>query len=237
MNLEEVLLDEELSGFLGYAPFDKQAELMGVINALPATQKRAAISHLMKPKAAAAVGTSATPRDEAMKRLGALPAEIRKALAEKRLQLADSIYYVVKAAGGQTEIRMFTNDQTKVPGISNISKQQLEKDNFFLCTGLILLAGVDADPKLAAFDTIPKQVANGDFEFKNGGHYLLPKDTSCQLFDTAQRTDIDNGLLRLHNPKWIEPQADIDFNVRFSGALAVNTNLKLLLVGASVIPY
>jgi hypothetical protein len=235
MNLEEILYDEDRMGML-YANPEAASNLLGAIQQLPAAQKHAAMVKFLSPKNVG--GDALTARDEAMKRIGALPAEIRNGLANKRLQLVDARYYVVKdVANGSTTVRMLASTDDKGPGVGNIAKQQLDKDFFFLCTGIILLSGVAADPMNCAFDTIEKGIANGDFTFRANGKYLMPKDQSCSVFDTSNRTDIENGLFKFANPKWIEPQVDIDFDIRFSQALTNDTNIRLVLVGATVMPY
>lgn len=236
MNLEEILMDDDVLSAMGYAPLTQQEALLGAIAKLPAAQKQAAMVKFLKPKATNQTNLSA--RGEAMIRLGALPAEIRQGLATKRLQMADTRFYVVKPAGAATTLRMIAPADTKAPGVTNIDRGKLEKDNYFLLTGIMLLSGVEAQPLAASFNTIEKGIANGDFEFTAAGNkYLLPKDSAAHVFDTSNRTDIENGLFKLDNPKWIEPQVDIEFNLRFSQALVANTNVKLILVGASVINY
>lgn len=235
-NAEEILLDDDLSGAFGYASFEKQAELMGVIERLPMPKRAAAMRKLFAPKPPAPAGRLSA-RDEAIRRLGALPKEIRDGIAAKKLQIVDARFYAVKAASAVSSVRMLKNDDSKGEGVTNLSKGQLDKDLFFLCTGVMLLSGVDADPKLAVYDTVPFAIANGDFEFKaNGGKYIVPKDMPAMVF-THGRTDREKGLFHLENPKWFEPQTDITFDMRFSAPTVANTNIKVVFIGAAVIPY
>lgn len=237
MDINNVLNDADVLNTIGFAPLDQQEALMGAIMKIASpAQKQAAMAKVLRP--VNVNETTMTSRGQAMSRMGALPVEIQRGLVEKRLQFADTRFYVVKAANAVTSIRMIQSSDVKAPGVTNINNGKLEKDNYFLLTGLILLSAVAADPLNAAFDTVALAIANGDFEFKAAGNkYLLPKDSSCQVFDTNNRTDIENGLFKLDNPKWIEPQVDIEMNIRFSQATAANTNLKFVMVGVSVINY
>ena len=236
MDVNSILNDADVLNAIGFAPIDQQEALLGAIAKLAPVAKAQAMAKVLRPQNINE--STLTSRGAAMSRMGALPKEIQNGLVQKRLQFADTRFYFVKAAGGATQVRMITSADVKDPGTTNVNNGKLEKDNYFLLTGLILLSGVNADPKAAAYDTIALAIANGDFEFKAAGNkYLLPKDTSCQVFDTNNRTDIENGLFKLDSPKWIEPQVDIEMNIRLSQAAAANTNIKLVLVGASVINY
>lgn len=237
MELDKVLNDADVLSAMGYAPLAQQEALMGQIMKISnPVQKQAAIAKVLRPQNINE--TNMSSRGQAISRMGALPAHIQEGLANKRLQFSDTRFYFVKAAGGATSVRMIETSDTKAAGTTNVDRGKLDKDNYFLLTGLILLSGVNADPKAASYGTIATAIANGDFEFKAAGNkYLLPKDTSTQVFDTNNRTDIENGLFKLDNPKWIEPQTEINFDIRFASAAAANTNLKLVLVGVSVINY
>ena len=196
--------------------------------------RQAAHAKVLTPKA---IGSgNLTPRDEAMKRLGSLPLNIRNGLAKFDLQLADHVLYAVKAANAVLSVRMFKNDDSKVVGVSNLSKGQLEKDQWFLLTHVRLTSGVQADPLAAAYGVIPLAVSNGDFELKVNGKYLMPKDSSASIFDTTNQADVLRGVYKLANPKWIEPGTDITWDIRFSQASAANTNVKAELIGVQVIP-
>lgn len=237
MDINAVINDADVLNAIGYAPLAEQEALMGTIMKIPnPAQRQAAMSKVLRPQNINE--STMTSRGQAMSRLGALPKEIQQGLVQKKLQLVDTRFYFVKAANAVTSVRMIETSDTKAVGVTNVDRGKLDKDNYFLLTGLILLSGVNASPLAASFGTVATTIANGDFEFKcSGNKYLLPKDSSCQVFDTNNRTDIENGLFKLDNPKWIEPQAEINFDIRFPVATAANTNIKLVMVGVSVINY
>ena len=235
-DVNTILNDSDVLSMIGYASPEHAEALLGAVAKMPAAAKQNAIAKIMRPSNIDQ--NNLTSRGHAVARMGALPKDIQAGLVAKRLQLADTRFYFVKVANAVASVRMIASADVKAPGVCNVNGGKLEKDNYFLLTGLILLSGVAADPLNAAFSYVPLAVDNGDFEFKAAGNkYLLPKDTSCQVFDTSNRTDIEKGLFKLDSPKWIEPQVDIEMNIRFSQATAANTNLKLILVGMSVINY
>lgn len=231
-------LGEEAIYGLGYATPAETEALLGAIRAMSLPQKQAVIKKMTGQKLASVGGSNRSSRDEVLMRLDGLPADVRKAIREKRAQISDSAWYSVKKAGGATSVRMFDTADTKEIGLRNVDKGKLEKDYWFLLTGIVLLAGVEVDPLNAAFDFIPLAIANGDFEFRaNNNKPMFPKDTSCNVFLNTNQTAREKGLWKLDSPKWIEPQQDILFDIRFSKAVPANTNVKIVLIGQTVIGY
>ncbi|MDO9186938.1 MAG: hypothetical protein Q7W13_13070 [Bacteroidia bacterium] len=222
---------------LGYLSPEKTEMLLGAITRMQPMQKRAAISKLTQTRVSAG-GANLSSRDEAMMRLGMLPENIRKGLAEKRLQLADTIFYAVKAAGAGTTIKMITNADVKSVGISNFANGKLDKDNYLLLTHVRLTSGISVIGAVdTAFGIAGKEILNGQVEFKAGTKYLLPNECGNKIFDTTNQTDITTGTYRLANPKWLEPQQQIEFNLSLSQAAPVNTFIRVELIGSAVIPY
>lgn len=229
--------DTELQlALLGFADLEKQDALLGDIQAMPAAQKQAAMRKLLAPKAVIASGAQATSRDEALRRIDALPARIISALQAKALQLVDTVAYISRAAAAVSEIRMLQKADTAVSGTGNISFQQFDTDNYFICTALQLKSGVNATLASTAYGQIPSVVSNGDFEFKANGKYMMPKDTSCEIFATDNLQE-KTGYHKLANPKWLEPKVDVIFDIKWTTATAANTNLKLVMYGSTIIPY
>jgi len=230
MNLDDILnSDMDLTGL----SVEESAELMGLLERLPAPKKALAMKKIVsKPP----LVLESNSRAELQKRVGLLPANIRKELMEKRLQFSDARYYVVKDIAGKSSIKMFQNQDTKAPGTGNVNGQQLEKDYYFLLSGLILLSGVDPVKEQVSFDIIPDIIRNGEFEFKAAKKTIIP-NTSCEIFDTSGRDDLEKGLFKLDNPKLIEPQTDIELNVEFAAQAPASTWMKAILVGTVVAPY
>ncbi len=225
---------------LGFLSPEKTEMLLGAISSMPPMQKRAALSKLTQTRISAG-GVNLSSRDEAMMRIGMLPEGIRNGLAEKRLQLADTVFYICKTPGSSTQIKMITNADTKSVGISNLPNGKLDKDNYLLLTHVRLVSGVSAyGPVDTDFGSIAeKAILNGQVEFKVGTKYLLPNETASSIFDTenvAASVPI-MGVFRLANPKWIEPQQQIEFNLSLSQACVGNAQIRLELIGVSVIPY
>lgn len=235
--LNDILQDADALMGIGYADIKQTDELLGAISRLAPAKRMEAMKKIVSKGIPAQGSGQQTSRDKAVNRIGSLPEHIKKGIASKALQLSDALYYVVKPAGGAASVRMFEASDVKTPGITNVNGGKLEKDAWFLLTHIGLLSGVNAIPAQTAFAPIATFIRNGDMEFKANSKYLLPKDVSCNVFDTTGRTDVDQGFLLLDSPKWIEPQIDISCEIRFAAALAANTNIKLVLKGQSVMPY
>ncbi len=234
--MEHLVHDEDALFAFGYVNAEAQEGLLGKITQIRDPKKKAAATKKLFQKSIAP-GGALTPRDEALKRLGGLPEHIREGLAKKDLQLSDAIIYTTKPFGGVAgQQRVFTDADVKAPGVGNLNKGQLEKDQWFLVTHIRFTSGVDPDPLNAAYGVIPKEIANGDFEFKANSKYLMPKDTSSNIFDTTNESKDLQGMVKLSNPKWMEPQTSIEFNFRPSKATVANTNVKIELIGVQVLP-
>lgn len=222
---------------LGFLSPEKTDMLLGAIGAMPPIQKRAAVSKLTQTRMSAG-GHNLSSRDEAMMRLGMLPIPIRDGLAAKRLQLADTVFYIVKAAGTSTTVKMITNADLKSVGVSNLPNGKLDKDNYFLLTHVRLVSGVSENGGVdAAFGVPEKSIVNGQVEFKVGTKYLLPNEFGLSVFDTTSKNDSLAGMFRLSSPKWIEPQQQLEFNMDLAKIAAPHTFIRLELHGSSVIPF
>ncbi|MBI4946303.1 MAG: hypothetical protein HY840_07875 [Bacteroidetes bacterium] len=235
MDLNKVLDSEDFD--LGALSVETTNELLGAINALPPDRKAMAMKKMWNKRVPVALKQNS--RTEFLRKAAMLPADIQKGLLDKRLQMVDSEFYFVKSAGGFKTVKMITDSDNKAPGLGNVSKQKLEKDNHFLLSGVVLLAGIAPLKEDVTFDVIPHEIRNGDFELKiNGGKAITPAArVSNEAFDTGGRTDIRKGLFRLENPKLVEAEQGLEFNLDFAVAPAANTWLKAILIGSSVAPY
>jgi len=244
MNLQEVLGNIDTLDTMGYAPVEEQNRLMGAINALPPAERKVATAKLLSPRFGS---NDLNSRDLVMQRLGGLPDEIRKALAQKRLQIVDAEYYSTKLLSGSSNVRFFEDADTMLPGMRNISNGKMIKDVFFLCTAIQFTVGTGAsavDPSDVVFDSPlgVSEIANGEFELiANGNKYMLPKDSPISMFSDVQYGGIKTQARftrTIDNPKWIEPQVPIGFNVRAAAAVpGTKTWGRIKLIGAAVINY
>lgn len=235
MDLSNVLDSENFD--LGLLSVEAGSELLGAINRLPENQKMMALKKVWNKRAPVTLENNS--RSEFLKKMSLLPGDIQMGLVQKRLQLVDSAYYFVKNASGLKNIKMITDTDNKAPGLGNVSKQKLEKDNHFLMDGIVLLAGTGAQKETVSFDIIPKEIRNGDFQLKiNGSKTITPASrVSCEVFDTTGRTDIRRGLWKLDNPKLVEAESGMEFDLDAAASVAENTWVKTIMLGSSVVPY
>lgn len=238
---------------LAYASPEMQDTLLGLppgtaaaIRRNPAQHKvfKKSIKNLTVPKAAIPSGIHSTYRDEVLRRLDGLPEKIVNGLMKKELQLNDVNYYVVKSfAATATVGEIFVDADVKKAGVANVNFRKLAKDMWFMPIHIQVLAAEDTgsalgDPLVQSI--LPYQVAfpeilNGNCELKNNTKYFLNEDTGCEIFDTTTRTDVMPGTYRLNNPKWCEPETDLQFNMKFGvGGLQQATAIRVGLYGAVV---
>lgn len=223
--------------FLG-SEYDNVPDLLGIDNFL------GAVARLPKEKQAAAIrkfiggkGNPNTSRAEMERKFSQLPKEIREGLDKKRLQLADTRFYVVKEISAKASIDVFQGTDNKNVGLGNLANQKLEKDNWFIISGIRMLYAVSATGRdKADFGICPPEILNGEFELEAGQKKIFGLTTN-EIFDTRSRTTLAVGYYKLESTKIIEPQVEIKMPVKFTTAAAGTTFLKVVFIGTSVIPY
>lgn len=176
-------------------------------------------------------------RAELIKRLAMLPDNIQKGIAEKRIQLVDQVYYGTRSIDGLTSgIQIFKAADNEEVGVTNVNNQKLQKDFWFLLDSVQLQYGTGATAQVAAFGAIPTKVKNGEFELLSAGKNILPK-CHCEPFaNTRAYGNFQYGLNELSNPKLIEPNSKIEFNIDLSAAGVANEWLKGCFIGTGISP-
>lgn len=211
-------------------------DLLGRISKLPKEQQSKAIKQIIKGRSGTS-GGAGTSRQEMEQRFMQLPKEIRDGLLNKRLQLVDTRFYVVKDISAKNSIDVFQGTDQKGVGLGNLANQKLEKDNWFIIYAILmryaqnLTGALDAD-----FTDIPPIIRNGEFELEAGNKKLIGL-TDNTNFDTRNRTDIPIGYYKVENTKIIEPQVEIKMPVKFTGASLPTTFMRVDFIGTSVIPF
>lgn len=239
MDTLKALIDGEFDNYSSMSGVntDGLQELLGKISKLPKDQQGKAVRNLLKRKSAPA-GTG-NSRYEFEQKLDQLPKEILDGLMNKRLQLADTRFYVVKDIATKNSIDIFQGTDQKGVGLGNLANQKLEKDNWLLFFAIMMRYGVAAGGGTYGtvdFSHIPPIVRNGEFEFEAGNKKLVGLMENS-AFDTRERHETPIGLYKLENTKVIEPQVEIKMPVKFTAAAEAGAFLRVQLLGTSVIPY
>lgn len=221
----------------GLESIEEQEELLGRIWRNP-RRRRKLTKTVFNPKKVShpVVPTS---RDDFQKRMAMLPSSTKKGLLSKQKQLVDTALYVTKEVSNNRIVKMLQDDDNKVIGKSNISGGKLEKGNFFTLKGIQLLYGVAGDNEThndVNFGVIPDFLRNGEFEFTANGSILIPS-MSCEVFNTTNRTNIRSGYFELVNPKMIETQQPMDFEIEWGTNAPAKAFVKAVLIGTSVAKY
>lgn len=238
-NLKAIMEGEygNVAPLLGLNTDEGAANLLGTLAKLPKEQQAKALKNLFKGRG---VPGGSGSRYEMEAKLDQLPEEIVKGLRNKRLQLADTRFYVVKEISAKSSIDVFQGTDPKSVGLGNIANQKLEKDNWLLVSGIIMRYAT-FDPAaggkdVADYTHIPAIIRNGEFELEAGNKKLVGLMENS-AFDTRNRTDIPLGYYKLESTKVIEPQVEIKMPVKFTASSAANTVLRVQFVGTSVIPF
>lgn len=225
----------ELMGLNG----EMDMELMGFLNSLNPVAKAKAMSKLVKKPI-----PSKGSRAEFEKFFSELPKHIKEQLLAGKLRLADHLVYSIKPVNGAKTIKMFESQDVKEVSLRNISNGKLPKNMALLVSGIYLLTGEATslgtdDVKITRFTTIENigALANGEFKLKANKKQLV-SDTSNRKFVTTDFNLVPKGYYKLANPRLIQDDIDIEFEVELGtvSGLTANTVLYVGLEGTATIP-
>lgn len=225
----------ELLGLNG----EMDAELLGYLNALNPVARTRAMNKLVKRHI-----PSQGSRAEFEKFFPELPKEIKDKLKTGALRLADHLVYTVKPVSGAKTIKMFESQDVKEVGLRNISNAKLPKNMALLVSGIYLLHGVAAslsseDLKQTNFNTIDGvgALAGGEFKLKANKKQLV-SDTSNRNFVTNDFHLVPRGYYKLDNPRLIQDDVDIEFEIELGTISGLNANSVIYvgLRGTATIP-
>lgn len=183
-------------------------------------------------------------RAEFEKFFGELPQSIKDQLLQGKLRLADHLIYSIKPISGAKTIKMFESQDLKEVGMRNISNAKLPKSMALLVSGIYLLQGVSTslavdDIKTVTFDTLQNigPLVNGEFKLKANKKQLV-SDTSNRKFATNEFHLVPKGFFKLANPRLIQDDVDIEFEVELGTITGIpaNTVLYVGLEGTATIP-
>ena len=235
----DAIFDSEYDDSLtltGLESVEEQEELLGRIWRNPRSRRR--LTRKMFNTQKATGGGRPTSRDDFQRRFSQLPTETRKSLLHRKKQLVDTALYIVKEVSGNKIVKLLQDDDNKVIGKSNISGGKLEKGNFFTLKGIQLLYGVagqDEDHNQVNFGVLPDFLRNGEFEFVANGSILVPS-MSLEVFNTTGM-ERRMGYFEMVNPKMIETQQPMDFEIEWGSNAPDRSYLKAVFHGTSVAKY
>jgi hypothetical protein len=174
-------------------------------------------------------------RKHFLERAHQLPSPVRKSLATGRAQISDAPFYSTAEIRG-TRTEMIKLSQPEELGITNIDNGKLGKDRHLTLSGIRLLydaQAIDGDYT----DSFPAALLNGEWELELNGKKVFEKQPIRRFFDGfyGYNTSKPFGLYVLNNPKSIQPQTPIEFNVNLPAD--VPGFLKVFLEGTTVYGY
>jgi hypothetical protein len=199
-------------------------ELLGALRRMNPVKRQKTVNKLANTGAA-----SRGSRAEMEKHFGELPPNIKDSLVKGELRLADTVIYATKLVNSKT-IKMFETQDTKEIGLTNISGGKLQKNQVFLCSGIILLAGISADAtkdsimatKFDGIENFPA-IVSGEIDLKANKKQILP-ETSCYLFKTANNHMRPVGYYKLSNPRLIMDDVLIELTLQLGTNSGVQAN-------------
>ncbi|TRU49821.1 MAG: hypothetical protein EWV91_07050 [Microcystis aeruginosa Ma_QC_Ca_00000000_S207] len=202
-------------------------ELLGALRRMNPVQRQRTINKLTAPAPA-----SKGSRAEMEKHFSELPGHIRMGLSKGELRLADTIIYSIKPVTSKT-IKMFETQDDKEIGLRNVSNAKLPKNQSFMVSGIVMLAGVSGDAskdKIMAtnFDKLESfpAIANGEFSLKANKKQIVP-ETSNNVFKTSNMHMVPMGYYKLANPRLIQDDILIELTIELGTMEGVQANTQI----------
>jgi len=174
-------------------------------------------------------------RKHFLERVHLLPKNIQRALINNKAQISDAPYYATAPIKG-TRAELIKLSVPEEIGITNIDNGKLGKDRHLTLSGIKVL--FDANAVDGAFiDKFPTDLLNAEWELELNGRKVFEKMPFRKFFDGfyGYNTNKPFGLYVLNNPKVINPQTPIEFNINFPKQ--VDGFLKVFLEGTTVYGY
>jgi len=239
--------DGEIEGILAGIPDE---ELIGAFRRNPRGFRRMIGRNRIIPRP--------NSRHELAKRMPHLKNDIRGGLAKRQLQSVESGLFVIKSISNKQHIKMLQDSDNKETGYSMINGGKLEKGEPMLLSGITLLYGLHASALIedstkaaaAVWQPIPDVLRLGQFEFKGNGKSLIPwhsmevfarnyththADTTNQLgYAYALPSGSPVGYYKFDNPKLIETQTAMEFNMEWGSNAAEFSALFVCFHGSRV---
>jgi hypothetical protein len=193
---------------------DLSNELLGYLGKLNPVKRAQVISKIAKKPT-----PSKGSRAEFEKFMGELPTHIKDGLMQGKLRLADHIIYSIKPVNGSKTVKMFESQDVKEVGLRNISSGKLPKNMVMMLSGIYLLQGIAAttgsdDVKSTTYDSIDGKaaLATGEFTLRANKKQIL-SETANIVFKTAGFDLVPKGYYKLHNPRLIMDDVDVEFDI------------------------
>lgn len=180
-----------------------------------------------------------------------LPGHIKRELRGAKLRLGDELIYSIKPVSTSRTIKLFESQDTKEVGLRNISNGKLPKNQALLVSGIYLLAGVAPaatvgsptldEVKSTHFQTIEQAqfaaLASGEFSLVANKITIVP-ETSMRIFCTDQNGMWSQGFYKLHNPRVIHDNVDIECKIELgtTNNIPQDTQLFVGLYGTITTP-
>lgn len=172
-----------------------------------------------------------------------LPEHIQAGVRKGELRLADTILYSIKKVGSKT-VKMFETHDTKAIGLNSLSSAKLPKNQAFIVSGVIVLAGLPSDltpDKVMSANYVKIEefpaLCTGEFNLKANKKVIVP-ESGMSLFKTNNYNKVPLGYYKLANPRLIHDDVLIEatFELGTTEGLDPKTHLFLGLHGTITTP-
>lgn len=230
--------------------YNNAGELLGVDTALGGgfLSSLSGMNPVQKAQVISRVTKSLPPsigsRAEFEKFFRELPDDIREKLIKGELRLADYSIRSIKKITSKT-VKLYETQDQKETGILSIAQSKLPKGSVLVVSAISMLAGVPTDltaDKIKAIDfkSIKEYpaIANAEFSLKANKKQIVPEGRPTRCFVTDNNQTIGLGITKLHNPRLIRDEEQIEFVIELGtmDGLDAKTHVQVELIGTITTP-
>lgn len=230
--------------------YNNAGELLGVDTALGGgfLSSLSGMNPVQKAQVISRVTKSLPPsigsRAEFEKFFRELPDDIREKLIKGELRLADYSIRSIKKITSKT-VKLYETQDQKETGILSIAQSKLPKGSVLVVSAISMLAGVPTDLtadkiKATDFGSIKgyPAIANAEFSLKANKKQIVPEGRPTRCFVTDNNQTIGLGITKLHNPRLIRDEEQIEFVIELGtmDGLDAKTHVQVELIGTITTP-
>lgn len=178
-------------------------------------------------------------RDIVLKYKSAFSDTIQAAIKAKKVKFVDHILYSAVATEGQQVVGVFTNSIDEKVGISNFNDSKMGSTQAMVVTHIRIDQAIIPEGKTLQETAFHKGeleavLVNGSMKLEVDGKQVLDDKFPLLQFANDNRNDVALHTLKLDNPFVINPNHEVDCELKLADAPDEKSAIKVSLIGSLV---
>ncbi|PLX05234.1 MAG: hypothetical protein C0594_08030 [Marinilabiliales bacterium] len=171
-------------------------------------------------------------RKQVIERIPTLPRPVQDKVKQNMAQMGDKQYFSVVSLSG-TATDLLEKNQKSEDGVRNIDDAQIDENTYFLLQSISLQYRTGTSGKFD--DLLPAALSEAVWSFKVKNRELFYKNPVDMFGEPlfGYNSNKPLGTYVLNNPKWIEPNQTLAFEIE-DAASTLSGDVKLKLIGTEI---